>query len=327
MSVSNPLVGVGGNVFQLLLDNFCPPFFPKAGWLNQNAAEILPHTLVAMSAKFNNGLFHLWELPSEDWAGLGFGVSMLLAICATANFCRAAGATALQKAAVPAEFCRLVLIAPWLALLFYCAKSGMDNAARLISPYYPLLLPLLLSGAAQSEIVRRRWWRILVFGNLVLAFAVLILTPGRELWPAQTILSKLAAKNPDSQLFSRAQKVYSVYSSRSDPLAGVRDLLPKNISVVGFLGGPDDADISLWQPFGTRRVEHFFLTDTPEQIRRLGIQYAAVNGAALQDGGTTIEDWFRQSGAELIGETNVTLKVSAGMQPWYVVRFKNRVAN
>jgi hypothetical protein len=219
------------------------------------------------------------------------------------------------------------LIAPWLALLFYCAKSGMDNAARLISPYYPLLLPLLLSGAAQSEIVRRRWWRILVFGNLVLAFAVLILTPGRELWPAQTILSKLAAKNPDSQLFSRAQKVYSVYSSRSDPLAGVRDLLPKNISVVGFLGGPDDADISLWQPFGTRRVEHFFLTDTPEQIRRLGIQYAAVNGAALQDGGTTIEDWFRQSGAELIGETNVTLKVSAGMQPWYVVRFKNRVAN
>jgi len=323
MSVKNPLVGVAGNAFQLLLDNFCPPFFPKADWWNRHATEILPQTLVAISAKFNNGLFHLLELPTEDWAGLGFGVSVLLAICTVANLRRVAGVPAPLKSAVPAEFRGLVLISPWLALLFFCAKSGMDNAARLISPYYPLLLPLLLAGAVQSEIVRRRWWRILVFGNLVLAFAVLILTPGRALWPAQTILSKLAAQHPGSHLLSRAQKVYSVYAGRSDPLAGVRDLLPKNISVVGFLGGPDDADISLWQPIGSRRVEHFFLTDTPEQIRQFGIQYAAVNGAALQSGGTTIEDWLGRFDAELVATTNVTLKVSAGVQPWFVVRFKN----
>jgi len=317
--VKNPLVGIGGNTFQILLDNFAPPFFPQAGWWNQNAPLILPRALVAASKNFDTGFFQLGELPTEDWAGLGFGLSALLAISVVAGlFVRHAPVSAFRS-----PLFAFVRLAPWLALLAFCAKSGLTTTARLISPYYPLLLPLLLAGAAQPQIVRRHWWRVLVCGNLILAVAVLILTPGRALWPAQTILSKLAAENPDSHLLARAQKVYSVYAGRSDPLAGVRDLLPKEISVVGFLGGPDDADISLWRPLGTRRVEHFFPTDTPEEIRRRGIEYAAVNGAALQADGTTIGDWLRQSGAELVGTTNETLKVSAGAQPWIVVRFKN----
>src|SRR5215469_15015753 len=101
-----------------------------------------------------------------------------------------------------------ILAAPWLALLAYCVRSGMTGAARLITPYYPLLLPALLVGAAPSQLVRRRTWRFLVYVNLILAFAVLILTPPRPLWPAQTLLSHLAARHPDSRLLSRAQKVY-----------------------------------------------------------------------------------------------------------------------
>ncbi len=58
-----------------------------------------------------------------------------------------------------------MLVAPWLALLAYGMKSGMVTPQRLIAPYYPLLVPLLLLGAGQSQIIRRRWWRVLAGGS------------------------------------------------------------------------------------------------------------------------------------------------------------------
>ena len=75
----------------------------------------------------------------------------------------------------------LVLVAPWGSLLAYGMKSGIVDAGRLISAYYPLLLPLLLVGAGQAVIVRRRWWRAMAWGVVLLAVPVLVLTPGRPL--------------------------------------------------------------------------------------------------------------------------------------------------
>jgi hypothetical protein len=200
-------------------------------------------------------------------------------------------------------------------------KSGMVTPQRLIAPYYPLLLPLLLTGAGQSQIIRRCWWRMMVGGGLVLALVVLVLSPDRPLWPAKTILSEALARHPDQRLIARALKVYTVYSERSDALAGVRALLPPDIKVVGFIGTQDDTDISLWRPFGERRVEHFFLTDPPEQIRQ-HVQYVVLGGFNLKEHNTTLDAWLQSSGAELVATTNATLKVTEGLQPWYIVRFK-----
>ena len=185
-----------------------------------------------------------------------------------------------------------------------------------------LLLPLLLAGAGQSQIVRRRWWRALTGGVLFLAFVVLILTPDRPLWPAQTILSGLAARHPNQHLISRALDVYAVYAKRPDPLADVRALLPPEVKAVGFIGAEDDCDISLWLPLGSRRVEHFLLSDTPEQFHERKIEYVVVGGLNLQLRGTTLDAWLQKSGAEVVASTNATLKVSEGPQAWYVVRFK-----
>jgi hypothetical protein len=183
-----------------------------------------------------------------------------------------------------------------------------------------LLLPLLLIGAGQSQIVRRRWWRLLAGGVLFLAFVVLTLSPDRPLWPAKTILSKARAQHPGQHLFTRALTVYTVYSERSDSLAGVRELLPPELKTVGFLGTEDDASISLWRPFGERRVKDFFLSDSPGQIRQQ-VQFAVVGEFNLKNHQTTIDDWLRQSGATLVATTNATMKISEGPQPWYVVRF------
>ena len=335
MAMKNPLVGVWGNALLLLLDNFTPPLFPLAGWWNAHALAALPHFISApMIANFEPGFLWLGELPTEDWAGIGFGLSVLLAasVCATFMVRRAPHPVPLPIGwgeggrrpgeGITIKFRRLILLAPWIALLAFCMKSGMVTPNRLIAPYYPLLLPLLLAGAAQSQIVRRRWWRALAGGTLVLAFVVLILTPDRPLWPAQTILSGLAARHPDQHLIFRALDVYTVYAKRSDPLAGVRDLLPKGVQTVGFIGAEDDCDISLWLPLGSRRVEHFRLSDPPERFRQAQVVYAVVGGLNLKLRGTTLDAWLQKTGAEVVASTNATQKVSEGPQQWFIVRFK-----
>ena len=314
MTVKNPLAAAVGNVFQLLLDNFWPPFSPFAAAWNQHAPERLPQFLTTISERFNNGIFHVGELPTEDWAGLGAGVCGLLLVCLGAHW--------FGRGRLPVKRVSTILIwSPWLALSVYCAKSGMDTAARLISPYYPLLLPALLAGIS-GAIFRSRLWRVLVGFHLVLAAAVVILTPDRPLWPAQTVLSKLSAQHPDVRLVSRAHEVYAIYAERADSLARVRELLPAGANVIGFAGDPDDCDFSLWLPLGSRRVEHFLLSDTPEAVRARRFDVVVLGGNNLNLRQVALDDWLKTMNAEVIGSTNITLKVSEGPRPWHVVRLR-----
>ncbi len=325
MTMHRPLVGIVGNAFQILLDNFAPPFFPVAGWWNVHVPQMVPNRLAALvDNNFDTGFFWLGELPTEDWAGIGFSVSALLAVSVFVAWRgRIVGqVNAEKKSIVPRLVCQLVLFTPWIALLAYCVKSGMVTAARLISPYYFLLLPSLILGAGHAQIVRRRWWQLASGLVMLLAFVVLILTPPRPLWPAQTLLAAALRSHPGQPLLARALKVYSVYAIRSDPLAPLRPLLPLDYKVIGFLGTPDDIDISLWRPYGTRRVEHILIEDSTEFIRSKGIDYAVVSGLNFAEKKTTLGDWLAQSGAELIATTNLTLKVTDGPQAWHVVRFR-----
>jgi hypothetical protein len=326
MDMKNPVVGVWGNALLLGFNNLIPPLCPFAGWWNQNALTILPHFIVApMSANFEQGFHLIGELPTEDLAGLGFGLSILLLVSFVATrFVKRADSVEnkfLLHSVIPREFCWFVLVAPWIALIAYGMKSGMVTPQRIIAPYYLLLLPGLLLGAGQSQIIRRCWWKMLAGGVLALAFVVLILSPDRPLWPAKTILAKLHEQHPGQRLIARALNVYTIYSERSDPLAGVRALLPAEVKVVGFIGTTDDTDISLWRPFGGRRVEHFFLND-PAALIQQHVRYVVVGGFNLKEQNTALDAWLKQSGAEIYASTNATLKLTEGVQPWYVVRFK-----
>jgi hypothetical protein len=298
-----------------------------------------------MVANFEPGFHALGELPIEDGAGIGFGISWLLTISLVAGGAGgifgarggkdqgsrgrspspqiAAGPSPAWSTSrhIPPWLRRLVLLAPWISLLVYCSKAALMDFQRHISGYYALLLPLLLIGARQAVVVRRRWWRVLAAGVLLLAVPVVVLTPGRPLWPAQTVLSKLAALKPDQPLLKRALTVYSVYDVRSDPLAEVRALLPPGLQVVGFMGTPDDIDISLWRPFGTRRVKHLLVDDSAEQIRQYQIEYAVVGEASLQEKNTSLAEWQQRTGAELISKVVATTSVSQGPRQWYLVRF------
>lgn len=328
MNMKNPIVGIWGNALLFLIGNFAPPFFPMAGSWNQHALSVLPHFIVGpMVANFEDGFHVLGELPTEDAAGIGFGISVLMAATLVGSlWCRgraeqkptASGVG--SRSGIPTLVRRIVILAPWVALLAYCMKSGMVTGARLISPYYPLLFPLVVATPGAGRVVRSAFWRLLVWMNLLLALAVLVLTPGRPLWPARTILSKLHADHPGSHAIARALGVYKVYGTRSDPLADVRSLVPDSVKVVGFMGTQDDIDISLWRPFGSRRVEHVLLSDSAEQIRERNIEYVVVGGFNLRERETTLEAWLARIQGELVGKARATVKVAEGAQDWYLVR-------
>jgi len=323
LEIHQPWAGILGNAFQLFAGNFLPPIFPLAGWWNLHALAFLPQCLLtAAKNNFDSGFLLLGELPTEDWSGLGFGISWLLVVSVVGSFWfRRTGRPVPVRSSIPVWLRRGALVAAWFSLLAFTMKSGMATAARLIDPYYALLLPVLLVGAGPAQVVRRGWWRGLVGGALGLALIVLVLAPDRPLWPAKTILTKILARHPEQSSVARALQVYTIYSQRNDALAGVRQLLPPDLKVVGFIGDGDDCDISLWRPFGRRRVEHFLLTDPPAQIRRQ-VEYVVVGDYILQTQHQTLPTWLQSAGAELVGRTNATLKVVVGPQTWYVVRFK-----
>jgi len=184
MSMKNPVAGILGNAVLLVTNNFVPTFFPMAHWWNAHSLTILPGALVRlMNAHFEHGYEVLGEMPTEDWAGLGFGVSVLVLLSMIAGWF--AGRSPRHATRDTQYVSRLLLVAPWISLLAYCMKTGMVTPARLITPYYPLLLPLLLIGAGQSQIIRRRWWKASVAVVFVLALTALIVTPPRPLWPAK----------------------------------------------------------------------------------------------------------------------------------------------
>jgi len=337
MDMKNPLVGIWGNALLFALHNLVPPCFPIAGWWNQTALSLLPQALVRpLVANFEQSFHFVGELPTEDWAGLGFGVSMLLLISVAGALLirhrgpKKGGKPELSErnsdpqgdSHIPKMLIMAALVTPWLALLAYSMKSGMVTGARLISPYYPFLFAGLLVLPGHFALVRRTWWRILVCCVIAQAFAVLIVTPGRPLWPAETILSRLARAHPENRLLSRALNVYAVYAGRSDPLACIRPLLPPGVTRVGFFANPDDIDISLWRPFGSRQVLHVMLKDSGSQIRERNLEYVVVGGFNLHETGMTIEEWMNRVNAELVATTNATLRVAEGRQEWYVTRLR-----
>jgi len=325
MNLGNPLVGLWGNPVLLLLNNLCPPFFPMAGWWNQHALEHLPGFILNPLKNNFEWPFHmLWEIPTEDWAGIGPGVTVLMIIAGSVTLFgwlrrKNSPATSLP---IPPLIWKLTLLSAWIGLGGYCIKSGMVTPGRLIAPYYPLLLPALLLGANQSDLIRKTWWRGLMWLTFLTAFCVLIVTPPRPLWPAKTILTKLQASQPDNRLITRALATYTAYSIRHDPLAEARTLMPADLKVVGMVAGPDDLDISLWRPFGTRRVMHLGVhEDGLEQIKLRKLQYAIVSDLHMQLEKVPLEEWLTQTHGTVLTNIIATVTVSTGPQKFYIVRF------
>ncbi|TAK97540.1 MAG: hypothetical protein EPO07_13120, partial [Verrucomicrobia bacterium] len=158
-SGDRPLVRLGVNTILLAHENFAPPIFPLARAHNAWMAAHLPESwtrVVGATFEGSAARLELGELAVEEQAGLGFGVSVLLA------FALVVGIWHPRRQRQPCFQIRerswlhlAILLSPWIGLLVFMLKSGLSGFPRLAAPYYLMCAPALLGFGSQVGVVRQ----------------------------------------------------------------------------------------------------------------------------------------------------------------------------
>jgi len=312
----------GDNVILTTIQNFVPPFFPLAGKWNEAVEKHVPDPvnlrLHQVMAERGAAEFSLPELQIEEYAGLGFGVSMLLLI--SFFYATIFGKSAPGQRDRPSIWMICLRWSPPLALLALLTQSNLTTIARFLTPDYALLLPVLLVRAGNEQLVERRWWRFCVLAVFLIAAGLLIISPARPLFPAQAVLEKISMRAPNSKSLARMEKVYSVYHERNDAFAPARNLLPPGVKILGLITD-NDPETSLWRPFGSRRVEHVSPDETASYLKTRGIEYVLVNGDAFGNWfPETFAEWLKRMNAYVTEKIPLTLLASGGARDWYLVK-------
>ena len=320
MQITHPAAGLIGNGLLLVQTSLMPPVLPAATQVTRWAADKMPGPFRGFLQKHCPRYFQsrVTELPAEEGAGLGLGISALLLgglVAAALGAGRTQFRSNLRLLLPP------VVCGGLVALLFCMAKMGSEAAGRLMLPYYPLAVIPFLLLPAQSLLLRHRAWRMFLFLPALCALPLLVLSPARPLWPAQTITAKLVENHPESALFRRMALTYSAYAHRNDVLAPLRAVLPKDVKNIGFVGSPDDTDYSLWRPFGTRRVtclrSHVSTSiNVPQDIEWVVVRESEwAIGCDLP-----LKEWMALHRATLIRSIPIVTLVTRGPESWLVVR-------
>lgn len=324
LTKGEPTIRLANNAALLTVQNLAPPIFPLASLWNRTVLRLLPAAFMKKTeSDFEPGGAHWWlgEIEMEESAGLGFGVTMLLLVSVATTLGR--GKTVLPGRISPASdrgFRILLLASVWLALFAFMLKSNLSTAARLVMPYCGLLLPVLLLPSGLAEVVKATWWRRAAALVVFLAGLLLVVSPARPLWPAQTILAKLSPDAGPGGWLKRAQTVYSVYARRWDGFQAVRNQLPGAVTQLGFVS-TDDPETSLWRPFGSRTVLHVSPADNAAELRRRGIEYVLISTETWSRlARLTLESWLAANQAELVQRFSLALRASGAPGDWYLIK-------
>jgi hypothetical protein len=324
LQVGSPLAGILGNTLQLSAQNLQPPLLPGASILDKRMASLLPRRVqIFLKHEFPRFELHIGELPQEEAAGLGLPLIALLTISLCGRcFTKIAGSPG------SAQRNRAIALIPWFALaafLCYLGLIGSESSGRLLSPYYLVLLPLL-AYATNGNYMKKKWWEagaLVVIGSTIL---VLVLTPARPLWPAQTVLEKLQSRWPESEQLWRAGEVYAVYRERNDLLQPLRERLPPDAARIGIIADDNDLDYGLWRPFGARTLSYLIGTRGWEQESRGFTWIVGKTSLLVPRYGGSLDELRQISGAQIVATQRITSRVSRGPEEWFVMKLPERRA-
>lgn len=317
-----PALRLAANTVGFTLQNFVPPIFPLAGQWNQWVTQALPSGFAELMRRNFEPVaarFSLGEMQTEEGAGLGFGVCLLLLVSVGA-------AWRVSRPGPPSarrpSYQWLVPLGAWVAVVLFMAQSGLSGAVRYLAPYNVLLVAPFLVGAGQLTLVKSGWWRKTCGAVFALAALLLLVNPARPLWPAVTSLRVLGAETSPHPLVRRAWQVYSVYDLRADAFAPARAILPADANPLGFMSF-DDPETSLWRPFESRRILHVRRSETSADLRRRGIKYVLTRSVTLANHPpSSAVAWLTQVEGEVVARVDLNLRASTGPKEWCLVKIR-----
>ncbi|HEX4348903.1 MAG TPA: hypothetical protein VH251_00875, partial [Verrucomicrobiae bacterium] len=175
-----------GNSLLLAQQCFMPPVLPGARKIDDSLNKSLPagwqKTLQIKFPRYH--LNHLNELPQEETAGLGLGVTILLLAGVAGMVCRAGKNISTKNHSLATA---LVGYAACGAALFYMLKMGSEATARLMLPYYPLAVVPILMSPAQGWLSASRVWKWFAAVAALGVLPAVILSPSRPLFPLPVV--------------------------------------------------------------------------------------------------------------------------------------------
>jgi hypothetical protein len=305
IEVTHPAAGLLGNGVDLLQSSLAPPVLPGVGrfdqWLTDRIANQSWYQWIQQKyPTYDMRMIH--ELPTEEGAGIGLGITIMAAIWCIASL-RGRHGIPFRQRYVGLLFASAVGI----SVVAFLAKAGGDSAPRLMLPFTPLLIiSLLLCFPAASRLPQQRWACL----PAIFLLPTLVLNPNRPLLPGPVLMNLPGVPQGIKQ---RMSEVYSVYAGRHDLLASIRDVLPAGASV-GYAGSGDRSPYSLFKPLGRLKISELnptidahanWIVGTREGVeRRMGIP---------------LEEW-EQGRFFSVFETEIVDKVSAGPETWQVWR-------
>ena len=325
----DPALRVAVNAVLLTLNNFAPPVFPfEKAWADFVQRMIPPALSARMQRNFEPGAASLdiGEMQMEEGAGLGMGVSLLLLAALVHRCWRSSwpgfSASGLLGGVFRVEW--LVPLSAWAVSVVFMSQAGLDCPGRYFAPFYALLIvPVLAGHGSQLRLLQSAWWRRAAVFTFLMAGGLLLVSPPRPLWPAQTVLRALDAEHSPHPLVRRAWTVYSVYGQRADALQPMRALLPADADPLGLVTS-DDPETSLWRPFGLRRIVHVCEADSGQEIRTKGIKYVLVSSEVVaQNHHASVADWLARYDAEVIGRLNFAVRAGVGPTEWVLVKLRD----
>ncbi|HXE41923.1 MAG TPA: hypothetical protein VN516_02775, partial [Candidatus Baltobacteraceae bacterium] len=322
LRVQSPTGAFFGNSLLLLQQSLMPPVLPGAHKINDALNKKMPASWQQiLKEKFPRYyLGGLNELPQEEAAGLGLGVTLLLLVSFFAAICGVGRRNGNSKIALKISF---VALAAWISVLFYMFKMGSESAPRLMLPYYPLAIVPFLLLRAQNCLLQFRVWKIFILLAALSVLPAIILSPSRPLFPAAHLSEQFAQSHPASAAAQRLFSVYSTYAHRNDSLAPLREHLPDGVEKIGFVAGTDDTDYSLWRPFGDRQVVYLQNEIKNSAAIPNDVEWIAVKRTTWHEfSDLPLEEWAAQHHAQIVFSVPITTVVAWGEETWCLLQIQ-----
>jgi hypothetical protein len=257
--------------------------------------------------------------PSELNSGLGFGLSCLL----VASLIAIAMRRRKSRRAPDDWIVRLVRWTPFIGAAVFMSKSALSETGRYITPYYPLLLPAFLLGAAHSHIVSKRWWRLGAYACGLLTIGLLLISRQRPIFPADFVTAKLQESFPNSGFVRKVRNAYSFVMQREEMERIIRAALPAEEKRIGYAANKATVEPMVWRSAPGRRVYRFNPTDDISRARALGIRYILVDTTLFWGPvDKSIDTWLERFPGKIVAEIPQRTLPEAPPEFSYIVKLE-----
>ena len=308
LRITKTLPGILGNALNSVVGAAELPALPLSSESKQSIKSCLEgdHSLTSYIQtgfpRFNISLGG--EIPMEEGSGVGIAVTALLV-----------GHYLQRRRSAPSRAISWITLgATTLSVTAYMAKMGSESTARLLLPYYPLLIASILAMTKRQP-PRPGWMHTAcTFLPMLCLLPGLALNPNRPLIPLSALAS--IPGMPDG-FRKRIFKLDEAYTSRADPLHSIRNDLPVQCNSLGFAGGPTQSSYSLFKPLGTRRVIEASRANVES------FEWIVASPTGIQERlGKSWDEWLPYSSYTVAARYRITFIAQVGPEDWYLLHRK-----